>query len=82
MPHPAMILLVRLRSSLPRDEVLRIMRERMPEFQAMEPEHQAWKQQVLAGDIELEEIDTSPYKDRYSKNSVQLDTIRKASAAD
>jgi hypothetical protein len=36
MPHPAMILLVRLRSSLPRDEVLRIMRERMPEFQAIE----------------------------------------------
>ena len=54
----------------------------MPEFQAMEPEHQAWKQQVLAGEIELEEIDTTPYEDRFSKNSVQLDTIRKASAAD
>ena len=37
-------------------------KEVMPEFQAMEPEHQAWKQQVLAGEIELEEIDTSPYK--------------------
>jgi len=36
MPHPAVILLVRLRSSLPRDEVLRIMRERMPEFEAIE----------------------------------------------
>ena len=29
-----------------------------------EPEHQAWKQQVLAGDIELEEIDTTPYSVR------------------
>ncbi len=36
MSHPALILLVRLRSSLPRDEVLRIMRERMPEFEAIE----------------------------------------------
>jgi alkanesulfonate monooxygenase SsuD/methylene tetrahydromethanopterin reductase-like flavin-dependent oxidoreductase (luciferase family) len=57
-------------------------KEVMPEFQAMEPEHQEWKRQVLAGEIELEEIDTAPYIDRYSKNSVQLDTIRKASAAD
>jgi alkanesulfonate monooxygenase SsuD/methylene tetrahydromethanopterin reductase-like flavin-dependent oxidoreductase (luciferase family) len=57
-------------------------KEVMPEFQAMEPEHQAWKQKVLAGEIELEEIDTSPYKSRYSKNSVQLDTIRSADAAE
>ena len=46
------------------------------------PEFQAWKQKVLAGEIELEEIDTSPYKDRFSKNSVQLETIRAADAAD
>jgi alkanesulfonate monooxygenase SsuD/methylene tetrahydromethanopterin reductase-like flavin-dependent oxidoreductase (luciferase family) len=57
-------------------------KEVMPEFQAMEPEHQAWKQKVLAGEIQLEEIDTTPYKDRFSKNSVQLETIRDASAAD
>jgi alkanesulfonate monooxygenase SsuD/methylene tetrahydromethanopterin reductase-like flavin-dependent oxidoreductase (luciferase family) len=35
--------------------------EVMPEFHAMEPEHQAWKQGVLSGEIELEEIDTSPF---------------------
>ena len=30
----------------------------------MEPEHQAWKQRVLNREIELEEIDTTPYKER------------------
>ncbi|HET7880379.1 MAG TPA: LLM class flavin-dependent oxidoreductase [Acetobacteraceae bacterium] len=39
-------------------------REVMPEFHAMEPEHQAWKQQVLNREIELEEIDTTPFKER------------------
>jgi alkanesulfonate monooxygenase SsuD/methylene tetrahydromethanopterin reductase-like flavin-dependent oxidoreductase (luciferase family) len=32
-------------------------REVMPEFHAMEPAHQEWKQAVLAGDILLDEID-------------------------
>ena len=32
-------------------------REVMPEFQERDPEHQDWKKKVLAGDIELEEID-------------------------
>jgi heme-degrading monooxygenase HmoA len=36
MSQPALIVLVRLRSSLPRDEVVRVMRERMPEFAAIE----------------------------------------------
>ena len=35
--------------------------EVMPEFHASESEHQEWKQQVLAGDIVLEEIDTTPF---------------------
>ncbi len=39
-------------------------REVMPEFHAKEPEHQKWKQQVLNREIELEEIDTTPFKDR------------------
>jgi len=56
-------------------------KEVMPEFQAMEPEHQEWKRKVLAGEIQLEEIDTTPYKSRFSPNSVQLDTIRNADAA-
>ena len=30
----------------------------MPEFQGREPEHQAWKQAVLAGEIDLEGIHT------------------------
>ena len=44
----------------------------MPEFQANEPKHQAWKQQVLSGEIELEDIDTTPYRERFSPNAVQL----------
>lgn len=44
----------------------------MPEFHAHEPEQQAWKQQVLNREIELEEIDTAPYRDRYGPNSVQV----------
>ncbi len=39
-------------------------KEVMPEFHAKEPEHQAWKQRVLRREIELEEIDTAPYKER------------------
>jgi alkanesulfonate monooxygenase SsuD/methylene tetrahydromethanopterin reductase-like flavin-dependent oxidoreductase (luciferase family) len=37
-------------------------REVMPEFHADEPAHQAWKQRVLSGEIELAEIDTAPYQ--------------------
>ena len=44
----------------------------MPEFHAKEPAHQEWKRQVLAGEIELEELDTAPHRDRYGKNSVQV----------
>jgi alkanesulfonate monooxygenase SsuD/methylene tetrahydromethanopterin reductase-like flavin-dependent oxidoreductase (luciferase family) len=32
-------------------------REVMPEFQERDPAHQRWKKQVLAGDVQLEEID-------------------------
>jgi alkanesulfonate monooxygenase SsuD/methylene tetrahydromethanopterin reductase-like flavin-dependent oxidoreductase (luciferase family) len=35
--------------------------EVMPEFHAMEPEHDEWKRRVLSGELELEEIDTEPY---------------------
>ena len=45
--------------------------EVMPEFHAMEPEHMEWKRKVLAREIELEEIDTQPFKDRFGPNSVQ-----------
>ena len=33
----------------------------MPEFHAREPEHQEWKRKVLAGEIELEEVDTEAF---------------------
>ncbi len=44
-------------------------REVMPEFRDREPEHQKWKQRVLTGEIELEEIDTDPYKDRFKTSA-------------
>ena len=47
-------------------------KEVMPEFHAHEPAQQAWKRQVLAREIELEEIDTAPFRDRYGPNSVQV----------
>lgn len=36
----------------------------MPEFHEREPEHQEWKQAVLSGDLQLEELDTEPYNFR------------------
>jgi hypothetical protein len=39
-------------------------KEVMPEFVGHEADHQAWKQSVLNGTTELEEIDTTPYKER------------------
>jgi alkanesulfonate monooxygenase SsuD/methylene tetrahydromethanopterin reductase-like flavin-dependent oxidoreductase (luciferase family) len=47
-------------------------REVMPEFHDRIAEQDAWKAKVLAGEIELEEIDTAPFRDRYGPNSVQL----------
>jgi hypothetical protein len=35
--------------------------EIMPEFHEREGEHQEWKRKVLAGEADLEEIDTTPY---------------------
>src|SRR5258705_352938 len=37
-------------------------REVMPEFQALEPEHQRWKDDVLAGRVTLEDLDTDGFK--------------------
>jgi len=47
-------------------------REVMPEFHANIPAHEEWKVKVLHREIELEEIDTQPFRDRYGPNSVQL----------
>ena len=46
------------------DSLALFAREVMPEFQGREAEHQQWKQAVLAGEIELEEIDTEPFNFR------------------
>jgi hypothetical protein len=35
--------------------------EVMPEFHAREPEHQAWKEQVMGGTVKLDDLDTQPY---------------------
>ena len=40
-------------------------KEVMPEFHADEPAHQDWKRQVLAGEIQLEERDTTAHRDRF-----------------
>jgi alkanesulfonate monooxygenase SsuD/methylene tetrahydromethanopterin reductase-like flavin-dependent oxidoreductase (luciferase family) len=53
-------------------------REVMPEFHARIPEQAEWKAKVLAREIELEEIDTQPFRDRYGPNSVQLTPARAA----
>jgi len=45
-------------------------REVMPEFHAREPEHQQWKRAVLAGELELNEIDT----DAFNYRSLQAQT--------
>ena len=39
-------------------------KEVMPEFHAMEPEHQEWKQKVLNREIDLPELDTTAYRER------------------
>ena len=43
-------------------------REVMPEFHQDEAAHQSWKQAVLAGELQLEEVDTAPY-DRVSNQT-------------
>jgi hypothetical protein len=43
----------------------------MPEFEN-DPEHEAWKAGVMSGAIQLEEIDTEAFKDRYGKLAVSV----------
>jgi alkanesulfonate monooxygenase SsuD/methylene tetrahydromethanopterin reductase-like flavin-dependent oxidoreductase (luciferase family) len=46
--------------------------EVMPEFHANIPAHEEWKAKVLAGEIELEEIDTERFKERYGAKAVTV----------
>ena len=43
----------------------------MPEFHERQPAHEAWKQQVLEGTIDLEALDTQPY-DLYSHQNEDI----------
>jgi alkanesulfonate monooxygenase SsuD/methylene tetrahydromethanopterin reductase-like flavin-dependent oxidoreductase (luciferase family) len=58
-------------------------KEVMPEFHADEPEHQAWKTQVLDRQIELTEIDTSQFRERFGPKAVPAlaPAIKSGSAA-
>ena len=56
-------------------------REVMPEFQGRHPQLLEWKRKVMARDIELEEIDTTAFTDRYGPNSVQIATPKTTVAA-
>jgi alkanesulfonate monooxygenase SsuD/methylene tetrahydromethanopterin reductase-like flavin-dependent oxidoreductase (luciferase family) len=53
-------------------------REVMPEFHEREPQHQEWKAGVLAGEIDLDEIDTTPYQ--LVTNQTPASKVRAASA--
>jgi hypothetical protein len=51
----------------------------MPEFQH-DPEHDAWKADVMSGAIKLEEIDTAAFMDRYGKLAVDVVSVPRAAA--
>ncbi|HYM32950.1 MAG TPA: hypothetical protein VEU47_16750 [Candidatus Cybelea sp.] len=44
------------------DSLALFAREVMPEFHARQPAQDAWKSDVLAGRVVLEELDTQPYE--------------------
>jgi alkanesulfonate monooxygenase SsuD/methylene tetrahydromethanopterin reductase-like flavin-dependent oxidoreductase (luciferase family) len=54
-------------------------KEVMPEFQN-DPEHDAWKKGVMSGAIQLEEIDTEAFKDRYGKLAMNVAPTPKVAA--
>ena len=55
--------------------------EVMPEFTDKEPEHQEWKRKVLSREIELEDLDTTPHKDRAGVGKgVSIDKLTTAAA--
>jgi alkanesulfonate monooxygenase SsuD/methylene tetrahydromethanopterin reductase-like flavin-dependent oxidoreductase (luciferase family) len=56
-------------------------KEVMPEFHAKEPEHQDWKAKVMRRDIELEEIDTAAFHDRFGTKGVPPITLAPKAAA-
>jgi hypothetical protein len=55
-------------------------KEVMPEFRE-DPEHDAWKAGVMSGAIQLEEIDTEAFRDRYGKLAVTVAPAKADAAA-
>jgi hypothetical protein len=53
-------------------------KEVMPEFQQAHPKLLQWKQQVLNREIDLEEIDTAAFKERYGGNMAKIDVAKLA----
>jgi alkanesulfonate monooxygenase SsuD/methylene tetrahydromethanopterin reductase-like flavin-dependent oxidoreductase (luciferase family) len=53
-------------------------REVMPEFQAHHAAHEAWKARVMGREIELEEIETAAFRDRYGTKSMPVEAIETA----
>ncbi|MDH3643171.1 MAG: LLM class flavin-dependent oxidoreductase [Gammaproteobacteria bacterium] len=49
-------------------------KEVMPEFQQSQPEQETWKKAVLAGEIELEDIDTEPFNFNRGRKPTQKST--------
>jgi alkanesulfonate monooxygenase SsuD/methylene tetrahydromethanopterin reductase-like flavin-dependent oxidoreductase (luciferase family) len=56
-------------------------RDVMPEFQAAHPKLLEWKQQVLDREIDLEEIDTTAFKERYGGNMKRIQPAAPATVA-
>ncbi|HKO34054.1 MAG TPA: LLM class flavin-dependent oxidoreductase, partial [Candidatus Limnocylindria bacterium] len=50
----------------------RFAAEVMPEFHANIPAHEEWKAGVMAGDVQLDEIDTAPFTQRYGAKAVTI----------
>ena len=57
-------------------------KEVMPEFQAAHPELLKWKEKVLNCEIELDEIDTTAFTDRYGGTMKAISPAAKAQAAE
>ena len=53
-------------------------KEVMSEFHDHEPEHQAWKHAVLAGDIRLEELDVAAYREGTGRTPTVTDPSQAA----
>jgi alkanesulfonate monooxygenase SsuD/methylene tetrahydromethanopterin reductase-like flavin-dependent oxidoreductase (luciferase family) len=51
-------------------------REVMPEFQALEPEHQQWKQDVLSGKIVLTDTDTTGHRTAMAEANPATDRFK------